>query len=191
METIADNSKAFWDAFQDENARWATANFPGAIGHPEQPMVGIFEELGELAEAIELKDRDKAVDATADVAIYAIDFCNKLSISAAEVFAEAAASAAADDVDEEQESSVFSRLMALVGRLSHHWLKKEQRIRRNEDHDLGARKALVGILAIAWDVHDEVRHEPTCTYPETIWGVWQRIVSKRDWAKYPGNGGPR
>lgn len=189
METTADNSKAFWDAFQDECAVWATANYPRSNGKPYHPKIGITEELGELAEAIEKKDRDKALDAVADVAIYALDFMSKEGLwRACDVFALALDSSKNDAVDLDEESSVFLQLMKLNGRLSHHWLKRDQGIRKNEDHVAGMRDALVGILSLCWDVHDDVREVETQTYPETIHRVWQRVVSKRNWIKNPTDG---
>ncbi len=70
-------------AIQKEVEQWVNHNFPGRPMH--QPMLGLMEELGELAHAVNKReqkvrlneDHDAAiVDAVGDICIYLMDFCN-------------------------------------------------------------------------------------------------------------------
>lgn len=82
-----------WKRLQDEVGRWAQKNFPGAPAH--HPVLGLIEELGELAHA-HLKTAQgirgsaeehalAAKDAIADSVIYFMDVCARYGLVAEEV----------------------------------------------------------------------------------------------------------
>jgi NTP pyrophosphatase (non-canonical NTP hydrolase) len=69
---------------QEEQRVWADHNFPNRVSY--QPLLGVLEELGELAHhhlkasqgirgSTELH-REKARDAVGDLMIYLADYCN-------------------------------------------------------------------------------------------------------------------
>lgn len=73
------------ETLQSQVAEWSTRNFGGRHGTGYRPLLGVFEELGELAHA-HLKaeqgirtneDHEAAkIDAVGDVVIYLVDYCN-------------------------------------------------------------------------------------------------------------------
>lgn len=70
---------------QAETKEWASRNFPNT--KPYQPLLGIVEEVGELAHAHlkmeqgirDVSDNDK-VDAVGDIIVFLADYCNRNSI---------------------------------------------------------------------------------------------------------------
>ena len=75
-------------AIQAETWQWASRNFPNA--QPWEALVGLQEEVGELAHAFLKKhqgirnteDHDAAMrDAVADIFIWLCDFCNRNGIN--------------------------------------------------------------------------------------------------------------
>jgi hypothetical protein len=103
------------DKLCEENLVWVKANFGERPKH--QPLLGIIEELGELDEAVALKD---VIDACADVMIFMADFCNAMGFSLQSMYE--LAKKRLHDVERP------SRLAA-VGHLAHAFLKNEQGIR--------------------------------------------------------------
>lgn len=77
-------------------------------------------------------------------------------------------------------------LVEEIGELSHHLLKKKEKVRgTDEEHDIGMKDAIGDIMifavsfcsAMGWDVDD------------VLMETW-RNVKKRDWKKYPEKGMP-
>ena len=81
---------------QTEHLEWVTKNFPHQM--PHQPLLGLAEEVGELAHA-HLKSeqgirgydgltsdeyRDEAIDAIGDIVIYLASYCNSVGIDLAD-----------------------------------------------------------------------------------------------------------
>jgi NTP pyrophosphatase (non-canonical NTP hydrolase) len=78
------------DDIQAEHRRWLEKNFPDQL--PHQPLLGLAEEVGELAHAhLKAEQRirgmeDKAVaqqakfDAVGDIFIYLLSYCNSNGI---------------------------------------------------------------------------------------------------------------
>ncbi len=77
---------------QIENKEWANHNFPNKKSW--QPLLGVVEEVGELAHA-HLKATQKirgneqlrylAIDAIGDVVIYLADYCNQMGFDLEEI----------------------------------------------------------------------------------------------------------
>ena len=157
---------------QEEQRPWVEHNFSGRPAH--QPLLGIVEELGELARAA---DREEREDAYADIAIFACDYCSAKGWDLADIFTR---------------SELYRReripgLMRVDARhfmfiqaadLCHSHLKFEQKIRTGEAHDYAARKALSTLLG-----------ELYCTAKDDgleLFAVVEKVWAKvklRDWKK--------
>ncbi|HZC29942.1 MAG TPA: hypothetical protein VE261_00380 [Gaiellaceae bacterium] len=161
----------FWSRLQREQAIWVAHNFGNRPAY--QPLLGIVEELGELAEA---KTADDKADAVADVMIFMSDYCNALGIGDVNM---AALVAAAD-----REASMSSTVV-IVGRLAHAALKREQGIRGDRsEHERAIARELAHIIA-----NMQMRAGSLGTSLEKlVAGVWAR-VRERNWkCRAPGCG---
>lgn len=84
------------DSLQERMHEWRTYNFPDADA--EQQLLGVFEEIGELAHA-RLKQiqnirgnedlLDKEIDAVGDTVVYLMGFCSYRGLSFGECLARA------------------------------------------------------------------------------------------------------
>lgn len=78
-----------WRVLQVQVNEWATRNF--GERQPHQPLLGLQEEVGELAHAhlkmeqgirgTKAKHRAAKIDAVGDIAIYLADYCNANNLS--------------------------------------------------------------------------------------------------------------
>lgn len=74
---------------QQQVAQWTAHNFPNKL--PHQPLLGVQEEVGELAHAhlkmeqkirgSEQEHQTAKIDAVADIVIYLADYCERNGIS--------------------------------------------------------------------------------------------------------------
>lgn len=104
---------------QTESNEWVIRNFAPRPSY--QPVFGIVEELGELAEAETLDD---VIDAAADVMVYSADVCNAFELSMQTVW----------DQAHLQNTPFVIPPIVFAGRLSHAVLKLEQGIRGDRAH---------------------------------------------------------
>jgi len=185
---VGEMANEFWRQLQDEVAAWSERNFPSSIGRPDRPILGIFEELGELAEALWKRRREEAGDAIADTAIYMADACAKLGWDMSTIVADALLAADNDALDESDPRDVCSTLLVLVGKAAHHYLKSAQQIRTNEDHAAGLRAAFVQIVSTIWDCWDETRVDRDIPFDQGVKAVWEK-VRRRNWRADPIKGG--
>lgn len=155
---------------QREHAVWVEQNF--GLLDPWQPLVGIAEELGELASAIETDDTPEYFDAIGDVAIFALHYCTLNKWDAQKLYAKA-------------DYQPFSpkRLMVCYGKLAHHHLKSTQGIRGDSEFHAQEGRKWMGRLLRTLD---------TASFDSgllpVLGEVWQKVVKKRDWKKNPGTG---
>lgn len=81
------------EALQQEHLVWVQHNFPDALNDSSQGLLGLVEEVGELAHA-QLKGiqgirhtpeeiAEMKIDAVADIFIYLMSYCNSEGIDAA------------------------------------------------------------------------------------------------------------
>lgn len=84
MDELKLGSKLTLSQLQIKAYAWTRRNFPG--GKPYQPLLGLIEELGELAHAHLKRDQGirtnedhqaKEIDAVGDIFIYLMDYCNR------------------------------------------------------------------------------------------------------------------
>lgn len=160
---------------QAEQVPWVLHNFGERPA--EQPLLGIIEEFGELAECYRdpKAPDDDELDALADALIFICDYCSARGWDVGEL---------ANGV-ESMRLSPFSDILlgdALVycGRLSHAHLKRLQGIRANERHDDAARVAIRNLIAVAY--HYLVGTDIT----SSVWATWEK-VRQRDWVAKPND----
>lgn len=90
--TILPQSVDVLSAVQLEAWEWTKLNFPGQV--PWQPLMGVVEEVGELAHAYlkatqnirgsAASHREAMIDAVGDQMVFLVNFCSHLGIDASE-----------------------------------------------------------------------------------------------------------
>lgn len=147
---------------QREHAPWEERNFGKTPGH--HPLLGMIEELGELDDA---KNADDIKDGLADTIVFMAHFCNIFSFDLDHVAVKAAA------------LGYRPSERKAIGKLSHHFLKREQGIRGTpEEHRAKMHEALIELYAILLDTATEHDLDLLQAVDET----WSR-VKQRDWKK--------
>lgn len=157
---------------QREAAEWRERNFPDQLSH--QPLIGLGEELGELAEAMgEEPPYAQYLDAIADSAIFLVSYCSHMGFDAQELW------------DNRHSFEMPPRpLPMLFGSLCCGRLKIEQGIRGNRAfHSEESRKAAGAMLAHL-ERMAELQGVDFVGLIRRVWGE----VSARDWVLNPENG---
>lgn len=165
---------------QAEQVAWSKKNFGEQPAY--RPLLGMIEELCELQEAWDRKDKPEIVDAIGDVGIYMLDYCGKRGWSMQELW------------DFQQEAGgVYWHLVPYIRQLAHHQLKGEQGIRGGSAaHDV----ELVRTLRQTLGCLNVIAEAVSTSFPVVINEVWAK-VRLRDWTKNPNNahevaeGGPQ
>ena len=160
------------DAWEIKN--WGTRKkIESGFKYAHQPLLGIVEELGELAK--HLTNPAEAYDAIGDVMIFMVDYCLCMSIRFVQLVKKPAYEAPTD----------FRTIMKTVGYLCHHHLKLEQDIRGNISTHLYSIEAyltqIIGILKNLCEEYD-------FSFKEVIFNTWE-YVETRDWSKDKEKGG--
>lgn len=159
---------------QEEQKPWVKHNFGNRPGW--MPLLGIIEELGEHEEAvIDGEPLGKVIDALADAMIFAADYCSAMDWDFGDLWDEAMTYGQCEVT-----------LLSAVGRISHAYLKQQQGIRIDQDHDGQGRKGMVFLLV---DLRILASKTGISLVDET-WRVWQK-VKLRDWKKDPTNAGQK
>lgn len=157
------------ECLQTRLYRWQIRNY--GVPDPRDMALGIGEEVGEYAEAEWSRGSADALDAIADVAIYAIQLCTVLRLDAGSLMARPEA------------PMTIPPREVIVGQLQHVVLKTHQRIRGMADPE-GARRAaakclavLFGWLSLQAEVHGRELAELTAEIAE--------VIMKREKSKLP------
>lgn len=163
---------------QTQVAQWSKDNFGKQISkltqielHSLAPLLGIFEEVGELDEAVSKNCDNGVKDALADIVIYLCDFTSRFGI----VF---------EDYYPRQIEK--GSLISIAGNLAHHVLKTHQGIRGYEDIDYAVDEItqtcyeLLDMLQKLCDTLD-IQESPI----ELAEKTFAEIVSKRNWVANP------
>ncbi len=134
-----------------ELGEWAHTNFKDA--NPWEPLIGMAEEIGELAVALRaVNAQEDVIDAMGDILIYSIDFARRDGIDWVELQEKATTSLYYTSRGSQighQVSTPHGFLAALdehFGKLCHHYLKRHQGIRKNEDHPEGIKTNLMLVI---------------------------------------------
>jgi len=164
-----------WGILRQEVGEWSEKNFGGQISQYNgdhlsfrAPLLGVFEELGELEEARKLFDQNEARDACADAAIYMMDFLWRRGI----------------EVDPEFLHPHLGSLMIVASKLARAVLKCDQGIRGySGEHARGTivRSSHMLLARLDYLCRNDLRTTLLATTNDT----WERIVSKRDWVNNP------
>lgn len=142
------------------------------------PLLGIGEELGELAEAASEADVE---DAVGDVAVYLCDYCHREGCRPGRYDPRADKGGTMADP--------MAGLVACYGGLCHATLKRHQRIRGYHDrrHYEDTRDAIVPRFWYYLDVYSLASCGQNAT--TVLNTVWHKVVRKRDWREDAGHGG--
>lgn len=158
------------ERLQTESAKWVERNFaPRPASHP---MLGVVEELGELAEAQaatpgEEGYLDRVKDACADAVIFMVDLCNATGIKFREVY----------DSSTPFLPGEFFDYFAELGRCCHAVLKMEQGIRGSREEHV---KNLTANLRLVLQGVREVAAFHEFDLLEQVLATWGE-VSRRNW----------
>ena len=163
---------------QDENREWVAKNF--AKDRPGwHPLLGMFEEIGELSEAsfnLSTTEEEGSCasvrDAAADIVVYMADFANMHDFNLEEIV-------------KVPNPEVVNYPEIVVGKLAHAYLKSAQGIRGNvEKHRNTMKECLRDIYKMA---ELEVSEVTSDSFIEVIEKVWV-VVRARDWTKNKATG---
>jgi len=132
-------------------SEWAHKNF--ADSNPWEPLVGMSEEIGELAYPLRYHERVDIIDALGDILIYSIDFARRvpeLNWMVAYDRAMRISNELSPDIMMahvlKSEYGFLGQLVSSHGRLSHHFLKQHQGIRITENHNVGMLRNLTSVI---------------------------------------------
>lgn len=170
---------------QTEVGKWSLANFgdqeskavPGLFLGPLAPLLGVVEELGELAEASTDED---IMDACGDVMIYLCDYATREGFRLHGITVKYTLVL---------RGAPLEQLLKWAGRLCHTTLKYHQGIR-----DLGSRMVYAEQrdVCVAYIIgflrnYLILRFGKPCL-EEAMTTAWTRVVKKRNWVENPQDG---
>lgn len=162
-----------FEEIQKQQTAWSQRNFGDQPAY--RPLLGIIEELCELQEAWDKKDKPEIIDAIGDVGVYMLDYCGRRGWSFQELWDKSATV----DIG----NRLYWNLVPTIRKLAHHQLKGEQKIRGGaEEHDC----ALKEQLEMTFYLLERISDSMSTHFPEVLAEVWVK-VSKRDWVQNPNN----
>jgi len=158
---------------QAEHKIWVTRNFGNQPAH--LPTLGLCEEYGELLAAQSIAEIQ---DAVADIVIFLTDLCSTVGLDMSYL-----------RIDDETFSysttvNALERNMGIfIGKIAHHYLKREQGIRGSAAHHDNQIAVNVQKLLATLKVYSKLSG---FDFMQNITKVWAQ-VSKRDWTKERAN----
>ena len=161
-----------WNEFRDAVGAWSRRNFGDQDAL--NPLLGTFEELGELIDV-----PGRSYDAVADFMIFLADFCARSGLDLQRVVL---GNPATDRVLQKPTSDIA---LSAVGKICHSVLKLRQGIRTNESHEDNLYKALTKLVFWLRSKLPDSSLDGLCN---TVVPVWQK-VAQRDWNKDKKTGG--
>lgn len=165
-----DGLTAFYRRLSLNVGDWSTYNFGENPSYRQ--ALGMIEEVIELKQGLEESDRDKVVDAIADITIYMADYYAKRVWDMGELAC----------VPEWECTGLMSCLDSIIGKLAHHQLKSEQGIRGSlEEHEIRLKDVCARTISVCMAVASLCDVD----FPEVVMEVWNAKVSKRDWVENP------
>jgi len=174
---------------QDEQARWSARNFGDQPS--TNPLLGLIEEVGELAHAvlkreqnIRLDERldDKLKDAVGDICIYAADYATREGFSLAESFSTLSGFSDMTNFRDDAGTKEYVFSIALsVGRLCKY---HSARNCLSKEEVMHLKASYMGALLVQLE---RLARLENLTLDKVIMDVWGE-VKKRDWKKYPQTG---
>lgn len=149
-----------------ETKNWGThKQIEDGFKYAHQPLLGIVEELGELA-SLE-KNIENIIDSVGDVMIFMVDYCSCMDIYFPQIMA----------FDFYKISVSHRKLLAKAGSLCHHHLKLEQNIRGSRDIHY---RSIILLLSEIINVLYNLCWNEGLDFERCIFDTWNE-VKKRDW----------
>lgn len=172
----------FYSKFQRENSEWVTKMFhKQCLETAYEPLLGMFEELGELNDA---KNEDELIDAIGDTMVFMADYCSCMNIALQFIEAESSV-IHQSNVVLTMNGRHYLHLIKEIGKLSHAHLKTVQKIRTNEDHFIVITNSLMFIVSYLKTIL--IHSDSILTFEQVIMKVWDN-VKHRDWNINKENG---
>jgi hypothetical protein len=162
---------------QEEQRTWVNHNFPGRGDY--YPLLGVVEELGELVTSEISEDNPGIFDAIADITIFMADYCTAQGYDIDEIYTDAPEQVARRDAGE-----YVMLIVAEVGRIAHHHLKRLQNIRGTHDEHGEMIKYSIGMILTYLDFYCFEQGKDFMKIVEDTWSE----VKKRDWKVNPITG---
>jgi NTP pyrophosphatase (non-canonical NTP hydrolase) len=163
-----------WAVFQQEVGDWSRKNFPNNTAM--NPLLGLAEEIGELAEATAMGNFDKITDSIGDIMVYMADYCSRRD-------GFNLASMTSNRTVLPYRSFDITGIVIEQGKLFRAVLKAQQGIRGlSDEHTTREKLALIAIIVHVRDYQQSVSFEEVV---ELTWGK----VKQRDWQKDKKTGG--
>lgn len=172
MEATATAVVYNFTEMQAEQVAWSLKNFGNSPVH--RPLLGIIEELGELQNAWNKKDKPEIIDAVGDVGIYMLAFCGKKGWDLQEFW----------DTRQVISAAVLDGywdVVPLMRACAHSQLKGEQNIRGGTAVHDEAMKC--NLRCILWQL-EEIAKSVGSNFGAIITEVWAKVCL-RDWTKNP------
>lgn len=152
---------------------WNDHNFPGWRNTPYRLVLGMTEELGELAEAIQANSPDDVEDAIGDIVVYTAVYCASQERSIVSFSVPAIGGPKVPTLVREY----MLECTAFMGKIAHGRLKTEQGIRGTPDkHWAATESAINGLLCRLSFICNEF----DLTLPQVVAKTWGK-VRRRDW----------
>lgn len=157
---------------QVEVGEWSSKNFPD---QPDvNPLLGSGEEIGELADCIDLDDSptEEEIDAVGDALVYLADLCAIRGLDYQKAYD------MSSDI-ERTHDNFFQEWAGASGQLNRSVLKRRQGIRLDEDRvgDEAEYKALARMICAIQSLANERGY----TIEEAINFAWYDEVINREW----------
>jgi hypothetical protein len=161
---------------------WQTKNFPNAT--MEEPLLGMIEEIGEIIESNSFADQ---MDGVADFMIFTIHYCHILSLFNDEFFQYKFKKALISPCRATKEQKNLINVYLPCSKLCHETLKEKQGIRPDTER---INKIKEEILTAMENLNVFFNHTvvPSMSLYKAVQSVFSKVISERDWIRYPMNG---
>lgn len=178
------------DAIREEVSPWNRQNFgdnvskvdPTMVLNSLCPLLGVFEEIGESAQAIEPAEFQ---DAYADIMIFLCDYVSREGETFADILGSVTEKQVIYDYMLRECNGALQRVQIGQGCLAHATLKRHQGIRGYDKIEQYKKKRNEGILILLLGLQELAKGHGTTI--ETLTDkVWQS-VKLRNWKKNPVN----
>lgn len=173
------------EALQVRLARWQNREFGPTPD--ERIALGIAEEVGELAESLEEHNTDKALDAVADICVYAMNLCTAVRLDFWSIADCTGAPTLGSPASDTSFMLYVIRATAAQGRIGHAILKASQGIRGMSDPEKMRRAVATGMQMLLSQMHCVCVHFGTSLWTQV--SATAEDVMKRTWKRNPDTGG--
>lgn len=173
---------------QGQVGRWSQENFgynksksptnENVVLGSIAPVLGMFEELGELIESVSQEDR---LDAVGDIGIYLCDYTYRENIPIDDL-----GFASSKSLQNHTEHCLS--LTNCLGNLCHVVLKRHQGIRGYDNYDKYHSERMIHLSDLVGILNEYCREEFSRPFHSIVRETWEKIVQKRNWKDNAQNG---